>query len=235
MRAISLSTPIDDYFIVCPSPHLILISLSAPSQWWFHCPHLWWWFHYTPSLMMMISLSFPMIISLFLLFSSDDVIVFLITLQNFNRYLVLLSLLVSISDRLCSGNPEIAIKSIENLHGTIAPSFCLKVLGTLLICDNKDIRQAAGELSKCFSFHSISHSFFVFFLLLLNPFLFFFLYLSSYLCMFISFSISHWHFLSLLLTSFFYFSIFFPLFLSFRLSLCKQVHSFVSIFIQEKS
>ena len=53
--------------------------------------------------------------------------------------------LVSISDRLCSGNPEIAIKSIENLHGTIAPSFCLKVLGTLLICDNKDIRQAAGK------------------------------------------------------------------------------------------
>lgn len=135
--------------------------------------------------MMMISLSFPMIISLFLLFSSDDVIVFLITLQNFNRYLVLLSLLVSISDRLCSGNPEIAIKSIENLHGTIAPSFCLKVLGTLLICDNKDIRQAAGELSKCFSFHSISHSFFVFFLLLLNPFLFFFFtFLHTSVCLF---------------------------------------------------
>lgn len=55
---------------------------------------------------------------------------------------------ISISDRLCSGNPEIAIKSIENLHGTIAPSFCLKVLGTLLICDNKDIRQAAASYLK---------------------------------------------------------------------------------------
>lgn len=55
---------------------------------------------------------------------------------------------ISISDRLCSGNPEVAIRSIENLHGTIAPSFCLKVLGTLLICDNKDIRQAAASYLK---------------------------------------------------------------------------------------
>ncbi|XP_036363645.1 rho family-interacting cell polarization regulator 2 isoform X1 [Octopus sinensis] len=52
---------------------------------------------------------------------------------------------ISISDKLCSGNAEIAINCIERLHGSVAPAFCLKVLGTLLICDNQDIRQATAS------------------------------------------------------------------------------------------
>ncbi|GAB1609684.1 rho family-interacting cell polarization regulator 2-like [Argonauta hians] len=52
---------------------------------------------------------------------------------------------ISISDKLCSGNTEMAVNCIERLHGSVAPDFCLKVLGTLLICDNQEIRQATAS------------------------------------------------------------------------------------------
>ncbi|XP_046369139.1 rho family-interacting cell polarization regulator 2-like isoform X3 [Haliotis rufescens] len=55
---------------------------------------------------------------------------------------------ISLMDRLCSGNTDMVIKAVLTLKEDIPSPTCLKVVGTLLIANNREINQTATTYLK---------------------------------------------------------------------------------------
>ncbi|KAK3102582.1 hypothetical protein FSP39_012348 [Pinctada imbricata] len=54
-------------------------------------------------------------------------------------------------EKLCSPNSDMVVKTIMSLQGSLPPGPCMKVLGALLVSNNREISNCVGEFNRHFS------------------------------------------------------------------------------------